>query len=152
MVGRGGSIPHDFVRLKLWDWLPNGHAIAYSIDAKRRQHPDWFRDDEVFSTKPSEESGTRADVEALLKSRDSDPCTSLEQVKEMLQSIDSRLSLAWDERGSSSESTNNPVTKNDIESMESRLSNILDTTNIRLGTVWWFSLGTLVGVGLTFVL
>ncbi|MFA8443961.1 alcohol dehydrogenase catalytic domain-containing protein [Yoonia sp.] len=26
VLGRGGSIPLDFVKLKLWDWLPNGHA------------------------------------------------------------------------------------------------------------------------------
>ncbi len=46
VLGRGGSIPLDFVKLKLWDWLPNGHATAfYSIGAMRRQHPDWFRED-----------------------------------------------------------------------------------------------------------
>ena len=36
----------DFVKLTLWDWLPNGHATAfYSIGAMRRKHPEWFRDD-----------------------------------------------------------------------------------------------------------
>ncbi len=46
VLGRGGSIPLDFVKLKLWDWLPNGHATAfYSIGAMRRRHPDWFRED-----------------------------------------------------------------------------------------------------------
>ena len=46
VLGRGGSIPLDFVKLKLWDWLPNGHATAfYSIGAMRRKHPDWFRAD-----------------------------------------------------------------------------------------------------------
>ena len=46
MLGHGGSIPLDFVKLKLWDWLPNGHATAfYSIGAMRRKHPDWFRED-----------------------------------------------------------------------------------------------------------
>ncbi|MCR9149830.1 MAG: medium chain dehydrogenase/reductase family protein [Rhodobacteraceae bacterium] len=46
VLGRGGSIPMDFVRLTLWDWLPNGHATAfYSIGAMRRKHPDWFRQD-----------------------------------------------------------------------------------------------------------
>jgi NADPH:quinone reductase-like Zn-dependent oxidoreductase len=46
VLGRGGSIPMDFVKLKLWDWLPNGHATAfYSIGAMRRKHPDWFRED-----------------------------------------------------------------------------------------------------------
>jgi len=34
------------VKLKLWDWLPNGHATAfYSIGAMRRSHPEWFRED-----------------------------------------------------------------------------------------------------------
>jgi NADPH:quinone reductase-like Zn-dependent oxidoreductase len=46
VLGRGGSIPLDFVKLKFWDWLPNGHATAfYSIGAMRRRHPDWFRAD-----------------------------------------------------------------------------------------------------------
>ncbi|MFN4204251.1 MAG: zinc-binding dehydrogenase [Tabrizicola sp.] len=46
VLGHGGSIPLDFVKLKLWDWLPNGHATAfYSIGALRRRHPDWFRAD-----------------------------------------------------------------------------------------------------------
>jgi NADPH:quinone reductase-like Zn-dependent oxidoreductase len=46
VLGRGGSIPLDIVRLKLWDWLPNGRATAfYSIGAMRRRHPDWFRED-----------------------------------------------------------------------------------------------------------
>lgn len=46
VLGRGGSIPLDFVKLKLWDWLPNGHATAfYSIGAMRRNHPEWFKED-----------------------------------------------------------------------------------------------------------
>lgn len=46
VLGRGGSIPLDFVKLKLWDWLPNGHATAfYSIGAMRRKHPEWFKED-----------------------------------------------------------------------------------------------------------
>jgi NADPH:quinone reductase-like Zn-dependent oxidoreductase len=46
VLGRGGSIPLDVVKLKLWDWLPNGHATTfYSIGAMRRRHPDWFRAD-----------------------------------------------------------------------------------------------------------
>ncbi len=36
----------DFIKLKLWDWLPNGHATAfYSIGAMRRRHPEWFKQD-----------------------------------------------------------------------------------------------------------
>ncbi|SNT12531.1 Zinc-binding dehydrogenase [Antarctobacter heliothermus] len=36
----------DLVKLKVWDWLPNGHATAfYSIGAMRRKHPEWFHED-----------------------------------------------------------------------------------------------------------
>ncbi len=46
VMGHGGSIPMDFVKLKLWDWMPNGHATAfYSIGKMRRQHPEWFKGD-----------------------------------------------------------------------------------------------------------
>lgn len=46
VLGKGGSMPLDFVRLKLWDLLPNGHATAfYSIGAMRRKHPNWFKRD-----------------------------------------------------------------------------------------------------------
>ena len=46
VLGRGGSIPVDFIKLKVWDWLPNGHATAfYSIGAMRRKHPEWFQED-----------------------------------------------------------------------------------------------------------
>lgn len=46
VLGKGGSIPLDFVKLKLWDWLPNGHTTAfYSIGGMRRKHPEWFRED-----------------------------------------------------------------------------------------------------------
>lgn len=46
VLGRGASIPLDFLKIKLWDWLPNGHATAfYSIGAMRRKHPEWFHED-----------------------------------------------------------------------------------------------------------
>ena len=36
----------DFVKLRLWGWMPNGHATAfYSIGAMRRQHAEWFKED-----------------------------------------------------------------------------------------------------------
>ncbi|MGO4915941.1 medium chain dehydrogenase/reductase family protein [Pseudogemmobacter sp. W21_MBD1_M6] len=56
VLGRGGSIPIDFIKLKLWDWLPNGHATAfYSIGAMRRRHPEWFRADLAMLFKMLEE-------------------------------------------------------------------------------------------------
>jgi NADPH:quinone reductase-like Zn-dependent oxidoreductase len=43
VLGKGGSIPLDFIRLKLWNILPNGRsATFYSIGALRQKHPDWF--------------------------------------------------------------------------------------------------------------
>jgi NADPH:quinone reductase-like Zn-dependent oxidoreductase len=45
-MGRGGSIPLDFVRLQWWNLLPNGRSTAlYSIGALRKRHPDWFAAD-----------------------------------------------------------------------------------------------------------
>lgn len=45
-MGRGGSIPLDLLRLKLWDLLPNQKATTfYSISPWRKEHPDWFRED-----------------------------------------------------------------------------------------------------------
>jgi NADPH:quinone reductase-like Zn-dependent oxidoreductase len=46
VMGQGGNIPLDFIRLKLWDLLPNGRSTTfYSIADMRRKHPDWFSDD-----------------------------------------------------------------------------------------------------------
>ncbi|RVT85438.1 oxidoreductase [Rhodobacteraceae bacterium CCMM004] len=46
VLGQGGHLSWDILRLTLWDLLPNGHATAfYSIGAMRRQHPAWFRAD-----------------------------------------------------------------------------------------------------------
>ncbi len=46
VMGHGGSIPMDFMKLQLWNVLPNGKsATFYSIGALRRKHPDWFRED-----------------------------------------------------------------------------------------------------------
>lgn len=46
VLGKGGSIPLDFLRLKLWNILPDGRSTAfYSIGTMRQQHPDWFSED-----------------------------------------------------------------------------------------------------------
>lgn len=46
VLGKGGSIPLDFVRLKLWNWFPNHRSTRfYSIEDCRHQHPDWFKAD-----------------------------------------------------------------------------------------------------------
>ncbi|OGP94251.1 MAG: oxidoreductase [Deltaproteobacteria bacterium RBG_16_47_11] len=46
VMGKGGSIPFDFLRLKLWNILPNGRSTTfYSIAALRQKQPDWFSED-----------------------------------------------------------------------------------------------------------
>jgi NADPH:quinone reductase-like Zn-dependent oxidoreductase len=46
VMGKGGSVPRDFMRLKLWNILPNARSTAfYSIGAWRKKHPDWFSED-----------------------------------------------------------------------------------------------------------
>ena len=46
VMGKGGSIPLDFLRLNLYKLLFNGRtATFYSIGALRRKRPDWFFED-----------------------------------------------------------------------------------------------------------
>ena len=45
-MGRGGSIPLEFMRVMLMNALPNGKkAKFYSINGLRNQHPEWFKQD-----------------------------------------------------------------------------------------------------------
>lgn len=46
ILGKGGNIPLDFMRVMLWNIWPNGRSTAfYSIGSLRKQHPDWFTED-----------------------------------------------------------------------------------------------------------
>jgi NADPH:quinone reductase-like Zn-dependent oxidoreductase len=46
VMGKGGSIPIDFIRLKLRNILPGGRStVFYSIAESRRKHPDMFSED-----------------------------------------------------------------------------------------------------------
>ncbi|MFH1183686.1 MAG: medium chain dehydrogenase/reductase family protein [Chloroflexota bacterium] len=46
VLGKGGSIPIDFIQLMLWNLWPNGRSTAfYSIRPLRKKHPDWFSED-----------------------------------------------------------------------------------------------------------
>lgn len=46
VIGKGGSIPLDLLRLNLWNILPNGRSTAfYSIGALRKKQPAWFSKD-----------------------------------------------------------------------------------------------------------
>jgi NADPH:quinone reductase-like Zn-dependent oxidoreductase len=45
-MGKGGNVPIEFMRVKLWDVLPNGRSSKfYSIGTLRKKQPDWFRED-----------------------------------------------------------------------------------------------------------
>ncbi len=45
-MGRGGSNPFDFLRLMLWNLLPNRKSASlYSIQPWREKYPDWFAAD-----------------------------------------------------------------------------------------------------------
>lgn len=45
-VGKGGSIPLDFMKLMLWNFLPNERSTEFfSIVALRKKHADWFSED-----------------------------------------------------------------------------------------------------------
>ncbi|MCK5921611.1 MAG: zinc-binding dehydrogenase [Methylococcales bacterium] len=45
-MGKGGSVPLEFMKVKLWDLWPNGRSAPfYSIGALRKKHPEWFRED-----------------------------------------------------------------------------------------------------------
>ncbi len=45
-MGKGGSVPIDFMKVTLWNILPNGRkASFYSIGALRDKQPQWFKED-----------------------------------------------------------------------------------------------------------
>ena len=45
-MGKGGNIPLDFIRLMLWNLLPNGRSTEFfSIVRLRKKHADWFSED-----------------------------------------------------------------------------------------------------------
>jgi NADPH:quinone reductase-like Zn-dependent oxidoreductase len=44
--GKGGSILIDFLRIKLWNLLPNGKSSSFfSIGDLRKRNPEWFKED-----------------------------------------------------------------------------------------------------------
>jgi len=45
-MGKGGSVPLEYLNVALWNILPNGRKSAfYSIGSLRKKRPDWFRED-----------------------------------------------------------------------------------------------------------
>src|SRR6056297_514953 len=52
VMGKGGNIPLGFMKILLWNILPNGKtARFYSIGSVRKNHPEWFKEDlkQLFS-------------------------------------------------------------------------------------------------------
>ncbi|HZK69676.1 MAG TPA: medium chain dehydrogenase/reductase family protein [Paludibacter sp.] len=46
VMGKGGNIPLDFIKLLLWNILPNKKSTSfYSIGSLRKKHPEWFKED-----------------------------------------------------------------------------------------------------------
>ncbi|WP_222982083.1 medium chain dehydrogenase/reductase family protein [Flagellimonas meishanensis] len=46
VMGKGGNIPMDFIKILLWNILPNRRkASFYSIGGLRKKHPEWFKED-----------------------------------------------------------------------------------------------------------
>jgi NADPH:quinone reductase-like Zn-dependent oxidoreductase len=46
VIGKGGSIPFDLLRLQLWNLLPNNRSTKFfSIGTLRHQEPGWFSED-----------------------------------------------------------------------------------------------------------
>ena len=45
-MGRGGSVPMAYMKVALWNILPNGRkAVFYSIGDLRKKNPEWFKED-----------------------------------------------------------------------------------------------------------
>ncbi len=45
-MGRGGSVPMAYMKVALWNIVPNGRKTSfYSIGALRKKHPEWFKED-----------------------------------------------------------------------------------------------------------
>ncbi|MCK5155502.1 MAG: zinc-binding dehydrogenase [Spirochaetales bacterium] len=45
-TGQGGNVAFEFLRLKLWNLLPNTKKVQfYSIGDVRKRHPEWFKED-----------------------------------------------------------------------------------------------------------
>jgi len=45
-MGRGGNVALEYIKVALWNILPNGRkASFYSIGDLRKKHPEWFKED-----------------------------------------------------------------------------------------------------------
>lgn len=70
-MGKGGSVPLDFMRVKLWDVLPNGRsATFYSIGGMRKNNREWFREDLGALFKLLAEGKIKPSIERRMKLTD----------------------------------------------------------------------------------
>ncbi|MGB6421670.1 MAG: medium chain dehydrogenase/reductase family protein, partial [Anaerolineales bacterium] len=45
-MGKGGNVPIEYMRVALWNILPNGRkSVFYSIGDLRKKNPEWFKED-----------------------------------------------------------------------------------------------------------
>lgn len=78
--GNGGSIPLDFLRLKLWNFFPNSCAATfYSISGLRRKQPHWFSEDLAALFKLLADGGIRPLISRKL------PLTEVRQAHELIE-------------------------------------------------------------------
>jgi NADPH:quinone reductase-like Zn-dependent oxidoreductase len=46
VMGKGGNIPFEFMKILLWNILPNNRKSSfYSIGGLRKKYPEWFKED-----------------------------------------------------------------------------------------------------------
>ena len=67
-MGKGGSVPLDYMRVKLWDMLPNGRSSTfYSIGTLHKEHLDWYREDLAALFELLAESKIKPAIERRMK-------------------------------------------------------------------------------------
>ena len=61
-----------------------------------KKHPEWFKNEEDFAPEPSDEPATKSDMQALAEQlSQSGPGQAMEQLKQTLQSLNSRVGWVW---------------------------------------------------------
>ena len=91
VMGHGGSIPMDFMKLQLRNILPNGKsATFYSIGALRKKHPDWFREDLTALFKMLAENKIKPHIAGHY------PLEKAQEVHQMIERADVKGKIVFD--------------------------------------------------------
>lgn len=70
-MGKGGNVPVDFMKVALWNILPNGRKAAfYSIGALREKQPQWFKEDLIALFDLLAEGKIKPSIERRMKLED----------------------------------------------------------------------------------